>query len=316
MNIFLAPHPTEGFNYFWTCPRGEAIVRQGLAKLPEVRIVDSEMEADFVFWDYVPHNREVKTRELIDQYDPDKLVVIDWVDEFDWMHTDRFFAYFKRSWVYPQNPVNSPGVNPYKYVVQRPTNMFPFAYAVMDEFLQRAATHKKPRNIDFACYLRPTCPNRIEALQTSLTVAKNLHAVGKRVHVGPVNEASRSVGANTYFDPTYFDALSRTKIVVTCNPTWWEGDSRTWEALAASCLVFVDLMSTPLPNPLKSYEHLINYFPTLPHWMSNDIFYYAKHEDEAAEIAKKGRDWAIQYHSSEARMRYVIDTLKRLKANA
>ena len=40
------------------------------------------------------------------------------------------------------------------------------------------------------------------------------------------------------------------KIVVTCNPTGWEGDYRTWEALTSGALILVDKMITPLINPL------------------------------------------------------------------
>jgi hypothetical protein len=58
----------------------------------------------------------------------------------------------------------------------------------------------------------------------------------------------------------YLELLAHAKVVVTANPSAWEGDHRTWEALAAGALVpqrtrlaapFVSLLlaSTASPSP-------------------------------------------------------------------
>ncbi|KAJ1628025.1 hypothetical protein T492DRAFT_164824 [Pavlovales sp. CCMP2436] len=47
--------------------------------------------------------------------------------------------------------------------------------------------------------------------------------------------------------PRYAQQLLNSRIVVTCNPDDWEGDSRLGEALAAGALVLTDRMADPPP---------------------------------------------------------------------
>ena len=49
--------------------------------------------------------------------------------------------------------------------------------------------------------------------------------------------------------------------MVTANPDEWDGDMRTWEALAAGALVVTDKTYAPLPwgEELRDGEHLIIY---------------------------------------------------------
>ena len=66
---------------------------------------------------------------------------------------------------------------------------------------------------------------------------------------GQVDGLSRKVINNGYFK-----IMNDSKIVVTANPSYWEGDSRLMEAL-----IFVDHMYVPRPHPLIHGVHVIYY---------------------------------------------------------
>ena len=70
-----------------------------------------------------------------------------------------------------------------------------------------------------------------------------------------INVQGRRVIQNT----NYLDTMRQARVVVTSNPTGWEGDSRTWEALASGALVMVDTMVVPTPFPLKDKVRNISY---------------------------------------------------------
>ena len=49
-------------------------------------------------------------------------------------------------------------------------------------------------------------------------------------------------------DASYFGWMRSAQIVVTCNPSHWDGDFRLFEALASGALVFTDELHTPQPH--------------------------------------------------------------------
>jgi hypothetical protein len=63
--------------------------------------------------------------------------------------------------------------------------------------------------------------------------------IGGTVLVGQASHSSRGS-----IDADYFAALRRSRVVLTANPSEWEGDWRLWEALASGALVLVDRMIT------------------------------------------------------------------------
>jgi hypothetical protein len=308
IKIFIIPHPQEGFNYFWCCPRGEKIVVDGLRALSNIQLIDQPDNADFIFHTYVPHNKGQKNYDIISQYDPSKLVIIDWVDEPDYILYPHYFAYFKRSWCFASQENKSFVIK--KYAIPRPTNMFPFWYCAMPEFIYQPPVEK---TIDLGCYLRATCNNRKIVRNMFYNTLQNLPQT--KFHLGEVTNNTRSKKEQTFFDMDYMKILKQTKIVVTCNPTDWEGDSRTWEALANNCLVFVDKMFVPYLHPLINGKHIIEYEFDKMEDFAIKLLYYRAHEKEAAEIAKCGCEFTLQHHTPKARMKYVIDVILQLKEN-
>ncbi|KAH8059251.1 glycosyl transferase [Aureococcus anophagefferens] len=65
-------------------------------------------------------------------------------------------------------------------------------------------------------------------------------------------------GGRREINDGYFGAMRKSKIAVTCNPSHWEGDFRTFEALASGALIFVDEMYVPHPRPFVDGEHAVN----------------------------------------------------------
>ena len=57
----------------------------------------------------------------------------------------------------------------------------------------------------------------------------------------------------------YFGKMQQAQIVVTANPSGWEGDFRLMEAMSSGSMVMVDLMRIPRPHPLKHEEHIVYY---------------------------------------------------------
>jgi len=126
----------------------------------------------------------------------------------------------------------------------------------------------------------------------------------KNKHVGPINEASRGT-----FDGDYFSTLKRTKIILSCQPENWEGDSRTWEALSSGALLFLDETYTPVPNPLEHEKHVVFYNPNDLDDLKDKIEYYLSHTDEADKIAKNGFNHAMKYHRTINRIDHILKVI-------
>jgi hypothetical protein len=75
-----------------------------------------------------------------------------------------------------------------------------------------------------------------------------------RFHSGELNGESRTV-----ISKLYFGKMHDAKIIVTVNPSDWEGDFRFMEAMASGALVLVDRMYVPRFRPLGHGVHVVYY---------------------------------------------------------
>lgn len=313
MKIYIIPHPpAPHYNFLYTCPRGEKLVLEGLRQIPEVELVNTPEEADYYLLDYVPHaNGEKWNRANTEKFEGNKLIVVDWTDEWNRSLAYDWFHYFKRSFCTPLNKENTPGICPSKSL---PKLDFPdwhdISYGILDDF-PRGAKPFDSREINIGCYLRTECPNRAAIYNFIRGLS---HKLLCRVEVGPISYGGRSHTDKVYIDHTYFDTLENTQCLITVNPSWWEGDSRLWEGLAAGCLVFIDRMHTPTHFPLRDGIHLIYYDMTNLVDLRRSIEYYLNRSEEAKQIAQEGQKYALQHHTSKARIQYVIDTVKGQKS--
>lgn len=112
----------------------------------------------------------------------------------------------------------------------------------------------------------------------------------------------------------YMHVLKRTKILFTGVPSGTIGDHRTWEALGSGVLLFTDKIEIEGQQPYIDGVHYIKIDV-------NDIPKAIKrakellmNEAELKKIAEAGFEFSMKYHSSKARMNYVMEeVIKQLK---
>lgn len=298
IKIFIHPHTTNDFQVKWCCPRTELLVLEGLRKLSNVKLVDSEKESDYVIFHHVPQNSGQKSFELINQIDVKKLIVVDSIDENDQyfiehFHPDNYFLYFKRSIL----KVNADGS---KVKLDLPERCFPWDYGILDGFTQPSYE----KTIDIGCYIRPSCYNR----------ALLIHLMKQYPHlnkiVGEISSGSRSTDDKVYYDPYYFYHLAKTKIIVSSGPYAWTGDSRPSEAFANKCLFISDEAYRFMPNSPIDGEHWIKWNTLVPESLFDWLDYALSNPEIVNMMADDGYYHAKQHHSSEARANYIIDKIK------
>ena len=277
--------------------REAKFIRQGLVNNPRIELVDSKEESDFIFQFYY---RSKRKQYYPQDLPPKKTVVIDYSDKVYWLSHVKCFAYFKRSWVAIERHEGYTT----KAVVPRASHLHPLALAIMDEAI---INEDMKRDIALSCPLRvkKNHSNRTRVLE----FLKKMDRQGN-IQMGPFNRGKMGKVVSPEMKD-YFRMLKRSRIVVTCNPTKWEGDHRTWEAFANGALVFVDRMWTPTSHPLVDGEHCIFYdlSDTGLQELRAVILYYLKHTTEAETIAKAGHEFTMKYHRASNRIDEILDVI-------
>jgi len=272
------------------------LIRQGLENNPRVELVDNERESDFVFLFYTALGHGP---QAIRGFPPEKIVFIDYHDQHNLVFSGNCLAYFKRSWVKGVSQGNYTSKKP----VDRPANFHPLMLAIMDEFI---IDERIERDVALSCTIRPHGgPDRVRVLNFMGKV--NIQG---RKQIGAFNRGSMfKFNAPDMRD--YFRLLKRSRIIVTCNPSQWEGDHRTWEAFANGALVFVDKLYTPMVHPLVGEEHCIFYEASDSGLkkLGEQVLYFLKNIAEAEAIAKMGFDFTMKYHRTSNRIDEILDVI-------
>ena len=115
-----------------------------------------------------------------------------------------------------------------------------------------------------------------------------------------------STTSRGHIDNSYFEGMSRAKIIVTVNPANWEGDFRLWESLSSGALVLVDRLYVPHPHPLIDGEHVVYYNNSDQTDLWSKLDYYRANPDEAHRIAVNGYLFAMKYHRTVNFADYVL----------
>lgn len=273
------------------------LIKQGLENNPRVELVGSKEENDFIFqFYYLSKHAQHFPHDL----PPEKTVVIDYGDKVHWLSRVPCFAYFKRSWV---AKVRHEGYTT-KTPIPRSPHLHPLSMAIMDEFI---IEEDMERDIALSCTLRvkPNHPNRTRVLE----FLKNIDIQGN-VQMGGFSKGQME-RFNAPDMRDYFRLLKRSRIVVTCNPTKWEGDHRTWETFANGALVFVDRMYTPMMHPLIDGEHCIFYDLSDQGLvrLKDNLLFYMRNPALAKTIAKKGHNFAMKHHRASNRIDEILDII-------
>lgn len=245
-NVYYCKHIAYGVRFFY-------LIREGLLLHPLINLVDSPEAADYLV--YLPVSAEWEKSECNkDQY-RNKTIVL---DEGDWPQLfdpptpstgGKFPLYFKRSYVQRSDGM----FQRYMGYLER-EDVLPLTYTIMEAYVRSDFNLLPARNIDIVCTLRggPADPARDRIRRWVEEYGKSREL--KSFIAGEVNHASRTVVSRQYIDD-----MHRAKVIVTVNPSGWEGDFRLMEALGSGALVMVDHMYVPRPDPLIHGKHIIYY---------------------------------------------------------
>ena len=179
-------------------------------------------------------------------------------------------------------------------------------YTIADAYVKTDFNLMRDRDLDVVCTLRGSShdPTRERVKQWVMQYVKKRGI--KKYVAGEVKSASRTVVSKGYFGQLY-----RAKIIVTSNPSNWEGDFRLMEAFASGALIFVDYMYVPRPQPLLDNKHVVFYnnnnktdlFEKLDFYRQRDTFQKAK------KIAVNGYIHTMRFHRAANLVDYVFRTI-------
>ncbi|MBD3227639.1 MAG: glycosyltransferase [Candidatus Lokiarchaeota archaeon] len=116
----------------------------------------------------------------------------------------------------------------------------------------------------------------------------------------------------------YMKLLKKAKIIFTACPWNHDGDSRTWEAMSSGSLVFMDNTLIPT-HPFKDSKHVFYYDASSRKSIKEAIkkakyYLMPENESERRKIAEKGKEYALKYHMSKNRIKYVFDCIEKFRS--
>jgi hypothetical protein len=135
------------------------------------------------------------------------------------------------------------------------------------------------------------------------------NSTGRRAHVGIIGTAG-AVG-RTHPADSYLRRLTECKVIVSCGPVGWEGDSRLGESLYAGALVLSEPLLDPPPGFVDGESVVVyqNYSHML--WI---IEHYLARPAKAAAIARRGK--AKVAYSYEEMIERILVAVGLLNATA
>lgn len=198
-----------------------------------------------------------------------------------------YYQMFKRSYV-----VRKRGVFKYYPHLDKP-DMYPMTYSLAEAYLRGPFTHA--RKWDIVCTLRGSRqqPARLRVQEWLKEYVVDRRIPEEKVVTGQLNKASR-----TTVNKHYFELMHSARIIVTVNPSDWEGDFRLWESLASGALVFVDPVFAPHAFPLEHRKHVIFFSNEnkTDMWQKLDYYRDPANHAESRRIAVNGYLHCMKYH--------------------
>jgi hypothetical protein len=276
--------------------RGEkkAILYNGLLTNKNVNISENKDLCDYIFIDF----REFKKAKSYKKEHLEKLVIIDYRDGANDVFSLPCLKYFKRSVVDKKHsvPTQLEFTNYNREII-------PISYCLKQEVLEFKNIYEYDRYIDISIFFKPDQKSYRSRIATFIKNNFNNYNIFVGI-CGNDGEVGRSS-----IQMDYYKKMFHSKIVVTCNHDNWEGDYRTWEALSTGALIFVDIMKTPITNPLINEKHVIFYDKNDPLKLKEKILFYLKNPDLAKNISQEGNRYALKYHKPCDRIDEILSVL-------
>jgi hypothetical protein len=308
------------------------IVHAGLRALEGVEKVRSEEEADLIIYSqrYADHHcgiafwqeKYAANRKFLSPLQikyPEKTIILDFADDPTTLIplSQPVKAYYKRSLVDKKyaDPV-------FKFSGE---DLKLLCYSIRSDFLPHVETDKdySERKTHVSCFFPfkkvngvavgksdwhgAVCRAKVTEEVLKFKEACEIAELDYNVHVGVVGKKG-GVGRST-IQNAYFDKCKDSKIIVHCQPFGWEGDFRTFEALASGALVISDKSYSMQHHtyPLIDGVHLVEYDRNDLTTLINKIVYYIKNPSEAEKIARAGQEYALKHHTHTARMKQILN---------
>jgi len=293
--VYYCKHVGHGVRFYF-------LVKEGLLLHPNIHLVSSPEEADVVI--YLPVSADWHKTECRDPLLRNKTVVLDEGDYPQLFHPEDgagpFLQYFKRSYVRRSNGLFQGFMN---YVSS--LEVLPMTYTLMEAYVRSSLVPAPQRDLQLLCSLRGSGhdPVRLRVRQWVQEYAKARGLT--RYQAGEVNFASRTVVSTDYFSQ-----MHHAQVIVTSNPSHWEGDFRLCEALASGALVLVDTMFVPRPAALLDHRHLVLYDNANKTDLFEQLDRYRGDPAAASRVATEGYLHAMRFHRAANLVDYVFRSLQ------
>jgi len=295
-DVYFCKHVGHGVRFYF-------LAREGLLLHPNVRLVSDPYKAEVIV--YLPVSADWDKTECNKKEFKSKTVVL---DEGDWPSLfepdgpnskEQWLLYFKRSYVQRKSGI----FKQYMGYLQRP-DILPMTYTIAEAYVRNSFPLVKERELDIVSTLRGSNADPVR-LRVRQWVQEYCQARGLTKYVaGEVNHASRTVVSTGYLGQMY-----KAKIVVTSNPSDWEGDFRLMEAIASGALIFVDTMYVPRPYPLLHGQHVVYYDNNNKTDVFEKLDFYRSKTELARRVAVNGYLHAMKFHRAANLIDYVFRTI-------
>jgi hypothetical protein len=297
-DVYLCKHIGQGVRFFF-------LAKEGLLLHPNIRLVATPEAAAVVV--YLPVSAPWHKSECNKPEFKEKTIILDEGDYpqlFEQPGPGEWLLYFKRSYVRRHDGA----FKGYMGYLDNPA-VLPMTYPVAEAYVRPQFNMMRGRDLDIVCTLRGSAsdPTRLRVRQWVDEYAKARGV--KKVVAGQVNHASRTV-----VDTSYLGQMFRAKLIVTSNPSDWEGDFRLMEAYASGALIVVDRMYVPRPYPLLEGKHVVYYDNSNKTDLFEKLDVYRTQMEKARRIAVAGYLHAMKHHRAANLMDFVFRTLETKRA--
>jgi len=283
-----------------TCGEWE-LIKNGIETNINTELVNNENDADYVI--YHGRNSWGWSKDFVNESkikNPDKAIIIDYHDSPNHVFSDDAKYYFKRSLV--DKTLNK--VNKYN------RNIYHIPYCVRPDFLKYTIDKKTndERNIDVGIYF-DTNNNHI-VNRNRVKVAKFINNSKKlskyNIHVGLVSQHGKEW--RHFVNDKYINKLIDSKIIVTCNPSLWEGDYRLYEALISGAVVFVDEMK--FKDGFADNENICFYDLNNLESLESKLIYYLSNSELLIKSMNKNIENTMTNHLSKNLIDRILKVIK------
>jgi hypothetical protein len=303
--IYFCKHPVRyGMKFYF-------LIREGLLLHPNVELLEFKdiQKADYIM--YLPGSAPWHKTECNQTSYASRLIVLDEFDfHFMYLPTQTkqeyiakygaeknpwYALYFKRSFVRRLDGKFQGFAHLHQY------DLYPLVYPIAEHYIPHFLNLN--REIDILCTLRGS-----KQMTTRLRVQTWVAEYGQERQIPNMISSQVDKKDRVGVSHEYFEKMYNARIIVTVNPSNWEGDFRLWESMVSGALVFVDPVMVPHQFPLVHGEHVIYFSNNNRTDLFVKLDYYRSHPDEARRIATNGYFHAMKYHRTVNLIDYFLRT--------